>query len=92
MGLAEMWRFPRSCQLVAGYHHQPHALGDHRLLVALVYLADTMCALSNHGFNLTALNQKLDAGGLSDVSIDPSLIEKTRTSLPNLVSAASSFM
>src|SRR5207302_41548 len=22
-GLAEAWKFPRSCQLVAGYHHQP---------------------------------------------------------------------
>src|SRR5687768_2510982 len=37
--LAEQWRFPKNCQLVAGYHHQPSALGDgNRLLVSLVYV------------------------------------------------------
>lgn len=91
-GLAEMWRFPRSCQLVAGYHHQPRQLANDRLLVALVYVADTICAQANHGFNLTALHQKLDSVGLADVNIDPVLIERTRTSLPALASAASSFL
>src|SRR5215213_5750346 len=61
MCLAEQWRFPRSCQLVAGYHHQPTALADqNRLLVTLVYAADTICCQSKHGFNLTGLGQKLD--------------------------------
>src|SRR5688572_7842678 len=27
-GLAEMWKFPRSCQLVAGFHHNPTLLSD----------------------------------------------------------------
>jgi HD-like signal output (HDOD) protein len=92
MGLAEMWRFPRSCQLVAGYHHQPQNLGGDRVLVALVYVADTICAQANHGFNLTALNQKLETLSLTEVSIDAALVERTRTNLPNLVSAASSFL
>jgi HD-like signal output (HDOD) protein len=26
-GLAEHWKFPRPCQLVAGNHHQPGAMG-----------------------------------------------------------------
>src|SRR5258706_9422054 len=35
-GLAELWKFPRSCQLVSGYHHQPTALSDNNpLLVTL---------------------------------------------------------
>ena len=38
---------PRACQLVAGYHHQPSALADsNRLLVTLVYVADTICCQS----------------------------------------------
>src|SRR3712207_633246 len=58
--LAEHWKFPRACQLVAGYHHRPTALSDQsRLLVTLVYAADTICCASPHGFNLTALHQKL---------------------------------
>src|SRR5687768_15855197 len=37
--LAEQWRFPKNCQLVAGHHHQPSKLGDgNRLLVSLVYV------------------------------------------------------
>src|SRR3954467_8723229 len=27
-GLAELWKFPRSCQLVSGYHHKPTTLSD----------------------------------------------------------------
>jgi HD-like signal output (HDOD) protein len=92
MGLAELWRFPRSCQLVAGYHHQPQSLTGDRLLVALVYVADTICAQANHGFNLTAINQKLELAGLTDIQLDHALIERTRTNLPNLVSSASSFL
>src|SRR4051812_42567504 len=57
--LADQWKFPRSCQLVAGHHHRPTTLPDqHRLLVTLVFVADTICCQSKHGFNLTALHQK----------------------------------
>src|SRR3954469_23992597 len=71
MGLAEHWKFPRPCQLVAGYHHRPTSLCDqNRLLVGLVYVADTICCASPHGFNLTALQQKLDNAGLADLKID----------------------
>src|SRR3712207_5336027 len=42
--LSEHWRFPKNCQLVAGHHHKPSALGDgNRMLVTLVYVADTIC-------------------------------------------------
>jgi len=92
MGLAEMWRFPRSCQLVAGYHHQPASLDDNRLLVALVFAADTLVAQANHGFNLTALHQKLDEANLADLSLDPALIERTRQNLTTLVGSASAMM
>src|SRR4051812_11141191 len=53
MALAEHWRFPRACQLVAGYPPRPAALADsNRVLVALVFAADTICAGTKHGFNL----------------------------------------
>src|SRR5438874_3477691 len=45
--LAEHWKFPRTCQLVAGYHHRPTQLAnEHRLLVSLVWAADTLCCQS----------------------------------------------
>jgi HD-like signal output (HDOD) protein len=87
-GLAEQWKFPRSCQLVAGHHHQPADLADNnRLLVTLVFVADTLCCQGQVGFNLTALKQDLLNGVLSDVKIDDSLIERTRANLLTIVEA-----
>jgi len=92
-GLAELWKFPRSCQLVAGYHHKPTTLSDNnRMLVTLVYIADTMCCKQNRGFNLTALRQKYEDGGILDVHLDPILIEQTAGKLDELVSSATSVL
>lgn len=93
MALAEQWKFPRSCQLVAGYHHRPTALADqNRLLVTLVYAADTICCQSRHGFNLTGLGQKLDAACLEELKFDPALIERTTANLDELVAAAANML
>src|SRR5439155_7772963 len=72
--LAELWKFPRSCQLVAGYHHRPGELADsNRALIVLVHVADTICCQDGRGFNLTALHQPLDSRGLE---IDAEVIER----------------
>jgi HD-like signal output (HDOD) protein len=92
-GLAEHWKFPRSCQLVAGHHHHPAALSDsHRLLVTVVYVADTICCQGGRGFNLTALRQKLDDAELGGVNLDMLLIEHTRQNLPTLLDGAAAMM
>jgi HD-like signal output (HDOD) protein len=93
MAMAEQWKFPRSCQLVAGYHHRPTTLSDNnRLLVTLVHAADTICCQSKHGFNLTAVGQKLDAAGLSDLKIEQAVIERTAANLDELVKGAADMM
>jgi HD-like signal output (HDOD) protein len=93
MALAEQWKFPRSCQLVAGYHHRPTELADsNRLLVTLVFVADTICCQSKHGFNLTALGQKLDGAGLAEINLDPAIIERTAAGLDDLVTTASNML
>jgi HD-like signal output (HDOD) protein len=87
--LTEMWKFPRSCQLVAGYHHKPTELADdNRMLVTLVYVADTICCQQNHGFNLTAVHQKLESAGLTQVQLDPSLIQHVSNKLPDMVKSS----
>lgn len=91
--LAEQWRFPKNCQLVAGYHHQPSALGDgNRMLVTLVYVADTICCQSSHGFNLTAMHQRLDELELRDVQLDPAIIARTAANLDELVKVAGTLL
>jgi HD-like signal output (HDOD) protein len=92
-GLTELWKFPRSCQLVAGYHHRPTELSDdNRLLVTLVYVADTLVCQQNFGFNLTAIHQKLEDAGLSQINLDPSLIQQVSNRLPALVTASSNLL
>ena len=92
-GLAELWKFPRSCQLVAGYHHKPTTLSDNnRMLVTLVYIADTMCCKQNRGFNLTAIRQKYEDAGIIEMQIDSRLIEQTAGKLDELVSSATSVL
>jgi len=91
--MAEHWKFPRSCQLVAGHHHQPATLSDNnRLLVTLVYVADTVCCQAGRGFNLTALHQRLDDADLAGVKLDVMLIEHVRNRLPELLDGAVTLM
>ena len=88
-----MWKFPRSCQLVAGFHHQPSTLSDDaRRLVTLIHICDTLCCQAKLGFNLTAVHQELDSGIIIDLAIDPSLIEQLRKRLPELVNGAGSLV
>jgi HD-like signal output (HDOD) protein len=89
--LCELWKFPRSCQMVAGYHHRPGTLSeDHRLLVTLVYVADTLCCEGKFGFNLTALDQKIDPAVIAAVGLDPGMIEITKGNLTALVQNSAS--
>jgi HD-like signal output (HDOD) protein len=91
--LAEHWRFPKNCQMVAGYHHKPSALGEqNKMLVTLVYVADTICCQSHHGFNLTAMHQRLDELELRGVNLDSTLIARTAANLDELIKVASTLL
>jgi putative nucleotidyltransferase with HDIG domain len=88
-GLAEMWKFPKACQMVARHHHDPVNIPEEfRLLVGIVYMADTICCQQGLGFNLTALRQDVDDQGLGESAPDPAVIEQIRTNLPTLLDTA----
>ena len=91
--MAELWKFPRSCVLVASHHHNPATLADqNRLLVTLVYVADTICCQAGHGFPLTAQHQKLEEAELAAVKIDQTVIDRTKSMLPELIGNAATLM
>ncbi len=89
--LCEHWKFPRSCQLVARYHHIPTTLHDNnRLLVTLVYVADTLCCAGRHGFDLTARQQELDPAAMAGIGLEESLVAQTRQRLGDVIAASAS--
>jgi len=93
MGLAEQWKFPKPCQLVAGHHHAPSgAQADSRLLVSIVYVADTISCKAGMGFTLTAQSQTLTPELLAELKIDPAWVASTTEKLPLLIQAANSLM
>lgn len=91
--LADKWQFPKSCQLVAGHHHDPLSLADgSRVLVALVHIADTLCCQAKQGFPLTAQQQTVDPTLANLVGIDPALVEKTRANMHTIIANAGAFL
>lgn len=87
-GLAEIWKFPRSCQMVAGFHHTPDQLAGDRALVSVVHIADTLVAQAKVGFNLTAEKQEIDPAIAADLKLSTELLEQVRQNVPTLVSNA----
>jgi HD-like signal output (HDOD) protein len=93
MGLTEQWKFPRACQLVAGYHHSPQTLADQtRHLVAVVHVADTLCCQLKIGMHLTGAHQALGEARLADLRIDPAAVAQTLQRLPQLASDAAALL
>jgi putative nucleotidyltransferase with HDIG domain len=88
--LATLWKFPRSCQLVAGHHHDPESLGgEGRQLVALVHVADLLCCQAQQGFSLTARHGQLDSPGVALAQVDAAVIQQTAGKIPELIKSAS---
>jgi HD-like signal output (HDOD) protein len=93
MALAEHWRFPRPCQVVAGYHHRPAELDDpNHMLVNILHVADTICCHSTHGFNLTARNQTLEPAHLESLQISSEVVAETTANLDALVATTAGML
>jgi len=90
-GLAEIWKFPLSCQLVAGFHHNPEQLSGERALVSVVHVADCLVSQAKVGFNLTAERQVIDPAALDDLKMTAEQIDQVRESIPALITTAGGF-
>jgi HD-like signal output (HDOD) protein len=89
--LAEMWKFPKACQIVAGNHHSGKtASEDHRKLLTLIHIADILvCATPGTGFPLTAKTQTYSDETLAAIGLTPQVVESTKSRIPELLGNAS---
>jgi len=89
MALAAKWRFPRTLQIVLGYHHNVDNLSaDHRPLPTLVCIADKLCCQERIGFPLTGGSQPIEESLLEAVGLTPTDIENLRAELPQHIETA----
>jgi len=84
-GLAQRWRFPKSCQEVAGNHHRPAGPNDHRILVNAVHIADTLCCQFHKGFDLTAMGQQVTEADVQALGASKADYEQTVATLPDKI-------
>lgn len=93
-GLLEIWKFPKSCVVAAGFHHRPQQAPEAlRQLAGLVYVADTLAAQSEGGFALTAAHQPIDAETLQQLAISPEAVEQVQSEMGDIaVMAETSIM
>ena len=91
--MVEHWKFPRACQQVAGYHHRPEELpADSRLLSAVLYVADTLCAQQEAGFPLTARHQQIAGRDLDPLRIDQLILDRLAAILPDKIQSATQLL
>lgn len=68
--LAKTWKFPRSFQCVAGYHHRPEDLAkEHRLLATVTHISDVLCAMKELGISLTTETEEINGELLDEIGL-----------------------
>ena len=93
MVLAQKWQFPRPCQLVAGFHHEPGLPSESgRQIVALIHVADVLAARAGIGFVLTAQNSTIDPVLLSQLNLTVDQYDAIGKQVPAFVSSVAILM
>jgi HD-like signal output (HDOD) protein len=91
--LAVRWKFPRTLQVVLGYHHRIDNLKpEDSLLPTLVYIADVLCCHEQIGFHLTARCQPLEDTLLASVGLAESHFNQVRDELHEQTALAESIL
>ena len=68
---------------------RPASGGDHRLLVGIVHIADTVCCDLKLGFNLTALGQPIDETEMNAIGMSKAQFDEVVKRLPEKIHEAS---
>ena len=86
MALTTRWKFPRSFQYVAGYHHEPRELAaENRLLAAVTHVSDILCARGGYGQTLTIENMDadLDEALLEEIGLTSGQVAEVQENIEN---------
>jgi len=77
MALAARWKFPRSFQYVAGYHHTPLELAqENRLLTTVSHVSDVICAQKGLGIRITVETNEVAPEFLAELGLTREQLEQ----------------
>jgi len=82
MALAAKWKFPRSFQYVAGYHHNPLALDkEHRLLTIVTHIADIISANQGFGITITTETETVSPELMEEIGLSQEMLDEVTANL-----------
>lgn len=77
MVLTQRWKFPRSFQYVAGYHHRPGDLAqENRLLAVVTHLSDCICARRELGIQITVAGKCPEPEFVREIGLPQAKLEE----------------
>ncbi len=88
-GLTTQWRFPKTLQAAAGFHHRAHDLPDDlRKIGMTLQTADILCCQEKLGLALTAKDQELTQDFLDEIGITSGQLMEIRGELAEKIEEA----
>lgn len=82
MALAAKWKFPRSFQYVAGYHHNPLELAkENRLLTIVTHISDILCANSQLGLTITVETKEVAPELMEEIGLTAKSIAEIQSNI-----------
>ena len=87
--VAIKWKFPMVLQSIVRYHHEPmNAPDDHKMIVSIVHVANTLCLLAGIGIGSDGLYHELNYDAIKLLSLKDSELEKLFADIPELMMKA----
>ena len=82
MALTAKWKFPRSFQYVAGYHHNPTDLAkENRLLAVVTHISDIICAKKKLGLTMTVETDEIPVDLMEEIGLTEAKLESVNESI-----------
>lgn len=87
--MATKWKFPPGLRACISFHHNTENLkADHKRIVSLVRIADTICCQNELGFYLTAIAQEVTTDALTEVGLSEDQVGGVLEVLPEKLAEA----
>lgn len=89
VALAAKWKFPPALRFAIAYHHDPGPLKpEFRVIATMIYLADTLCGQSKHGYYLTSQAQQIQPGMLPLTGLTEAAVAQVIKEMPDQIAEA----